>query len=367
LKEGDTLRIPDLATTLRRIQKDGNDGFYQGETAKLIIEEVRRGEGIMTLDDLKTYKPIIRQPLTTTYRGYEILSSPPSTSGGVCLFELLNIVEGYNLSALGYHSSKSVHVMTEAMKRVYADRAEYLGDPSFGEIPVERLISKEYAAQRRAEIDTGAATSSLNIRAGTMSAQEEYHTTHYVVADRWGNVVSTTYTINDLFGNKVIVTGAGFFLNNEMDDFVAKPGVPNAYGLLGGNANAIEPKKRPLSSMAPTIVLKNGKPRFVLGARGGSKIITALFQTIVNVIDFGMNIQQAIDAPRFHHQWMPDELYCEKFCLPNDVVETLNNVGHTVKEFDYSFAAIEALWFEPETGYYYGAPDSREGGVAEGY
>jgi gamma-glutamyltranspeptidase/glutathione hydrolase len=301
------------------------------------------------------------------YRGYEVLSPPPSSSGGICLSELLNVVEGYNLSAMGYHSSKTVHVMTEAMKRVYADRAEYLGDPDFVDIPTEKLISKDYAARHRAGIDTSLATPAVQVRAGLKAKEVQQHTTHYVVADRFGNVVSTTYTINDLFGNKVIVKGAGFFLNDEMDDFVAKPGVPNAYGLLGGDANAIEPQKRPLSSMTPTIVVKDGKPVMALGARGGSKIITTIFQTILNVIDFGMNVHQAVDAPRFHHQWLPDELLLEEYCLPNDVIENLKKMGHTIKEVDYYLAAIEALWFDAETGFYYGVPDAREGGVALGY
>lgn len=367
LKEGDTLRNPDLVRTLRRIQEEGNDGFYEGETAQLIIEEMQRGGGIISLEDLAVYKPLLRKPLSIAYRGYEILSTPPSSSGGICLSQLLNIVEAYNLSAMGYHSSKAVHVMTEAMKRVYADRAEYLGDPDFMDVGIERMISKEYAAQRRSEIDTNASTPSFHVRAGEITLQEQEHTTHYVVADQWGNIVSTTYTINDLFGNKVIVKGAGFFLNNEMDDFAVKAGTPNVYGLTGGDANAIAPEKRPLSSMTPTIVVKDGKPVIALGARGGSKIITAIFQTLVNVIDFGMDVQQAVDAPRFHHQWLPDELLVEKYCLPKDVVENLKRMGHEIKEVEYAFAALEVLWYDAATGYYYGAPDHREGGVALGY
>jgi gamma-glutamyltranspeptidase/glutathione hydrolase len=319
------------------------------------------------MEDLADYTPIVRKPLRTSYRGYEIISIPPPSSGGMCLIELLNTIEGYDLTSMGYHSSHTVHVMTEAMKRVYADRAEFLGDPNFVSIPTEHLISKQYAASRRAEIDTLKATAGNLIRQGNNPSQEGKNTTHFVVIDSSGNIVSTTYTINDLFGSKVIVTGAGFFLNDEMDDFSIKSGVPNAYGLIGGNANAIEPGKRPLSSMTPTIVLKDGNPIMVLGARGGSRIITGVFQTIINVIDFGMNMCEAVDAPRFHHQWIPDELIYEKYCLPKDVVENLEGKGHTLKETNSKVGALETIYIDQANGWIYGVPDDREGGVADGF
>ena len=366
-KEGDTLRQPDLAATLRRIQEEGVDGFYQGTTARLIVEEMRRGGGLITEDDLNDYEAVVRQPLKGSYRGYEILAVPTPSSGGLCLLQLLNIVEGYDLASMGFHSSRSVHVMAEAMKRVYADRAEFMGDPDFVDVPVNMLISKEYAQMRRNEIDTLTATQSSLVHHGGIKLKEGEHTTHYCVVDREGNVVSTTYTLNDLFGSKVVVGGAGFFLNDEMDDFSSKPGVPNIYGLLGSEANAIEPEKRMLSSMCPTIVLKEGKPIIVLGARGGSRIITTVFQTIVNVIDFGMNIQDAIDFPRFHHQWLPDTLIYEQFAFSTDVVYNLQAIGHNPREKQSATGQLEALYIDYEKGFIFGAPDLREGGVAVGY
>jgi gamma-glutamyltranspeptidase / glutathione hydrolase len=367
LIECDTLRQPDLALTLRRIQQNGADEFYQGETARLIVEEMHRGGGIITMEDLEEYEPILRKPLQGSYRGYEIVTMALPSSGGVCLLELLNLVEGFDLRAMGFHSSRSVHVMSEAMKRVYADRAEFLGDPDFVNVPVDLLISKQYANDRLKDIDTTKATPSNLIHHGDVQIHEGQHTTHYVVVDSNGTVVSTTYTLNDLFGSKVVVGGAGFFLNDEMDDFSVKPGVPNSYGLIGGDANAIEPKKRPLSSMVPTIVLKEKKPFMALGARGGSKIITSVFQTIVNVIDFDMNIQEAVDAPRFHHQWLPDEIVYERFCFPEDVIMALIENGYKLREVAPNLGKIEALYFDTEQKWIYGAPDPREEGVAIGY
>ena len=364
--EGDTLKQPDLAETLRRIQKDGNDGFYRGQTARLIVDEMQHGRGLVTYDDLKGYEAVVREPLRGIYRGYEIIAPPPPSSGGLCLFELLNIVEGYDVGSMGFHSSRSVHVMAEAMKRVYADRTEFLGDPEFVNVPVDILSSKKYAERRRKEIDTLHATSSEAVHHGVVASEGD-HTTHYNVIDREGNVVATTYTLNDLFGNKVVVGGAGFFLNDEMDDFSSKPGVPNIYGLIGSEANAIAPQKRMLSSMCPTIIVKDGKPIAAFGARGGSRIITTVFEVIVNLIDFNMNIQDAVDYPRFHHQWLPDQLLVEKFCLPADVVQNLQLLGHAVVENKPATGQLEALFVDEKTGYFIGAPDPREGGVAVGY
>ena len=253
---------------MKRIRDKGRDGFYKGETAKLIVAEMKRGGGLISLKDLEGYGSVIRDPIVGHYRGYEIISMGPSSSGGVALVQLLNILEGYNLSDYGWNSSKEVHRLTEAMRRVYADRAEFLGDPDFVKVPVAWLTSKEYAAQRRATIDTTRATPSSSIAHGDAPPQEKDHTTHYSVVDKYGNCVSVTTTLNDSFGSKVVVTGGGFLLNNEMDDFSGKPGAPNVYGLIGNSANEIAPNKRMLSSMTPTIVLKDGKPFLIIGTPG---------------------------------------------------------------------------------------------------
>ncbi|HTK81547.1 MAG TPA: gamma-glutamyltransferase [Bacteroidota bacterium] len=365
--EGDELRQPELAATLRRIQKHGREGFYEGETAQRIVDEIQRGGGILTLDDLRNYRAEKRNGLQFSYRNYEIVSMPPPSSGGICLAELFKLVEGFDLSSMGSHSSQSVHVMTEAMKRVYADRAEYMGDPDQVEVPVEKLVSKTYADRRRKEIDLQHASQSSLVKYGDLQAAESDNTTHYCVIDKDGNAVSTTYTLNDLFGSKVVVDGAGFFLNDEMDDFSSKPGAPNVYGLIGGYANAIAPNKRMLSSMSPTILLKDHKPVMILGARGGSRIITSVFEAIVNIVDFGMNGQEAVDQPRFHHQWLPDTLMYEKNCLPADVVENLERRGHIAREKQGATGQLEAIYIDNEKGIIYGAPDPREGGVAVGY
>lgn len=364
---GDTLRQPALATTLRRIQQNGVDGFYRGETAKEIIEEMERGGGIMSYGDLKDYRARLREPISNNYRGYEIVAVPPPSSGGLCLFELLNLVEGYDLASMGFHSSRAVHVMTESMKRVYADRAEYMGDPDFIKMPVERLRSKEYASQRLREIDSAKATTSQTIHHGNAGDDKGGNTTHYSIIDPQGNIATTTYTLNDMFGSKVVAGNAGFFLNDEMDDFSIKPGVPNAYGLVGSYANAIEPGKRMLSSMTPTIVMKDRKPVFILGARGGSRIITSVFEAIVNVIDFGMNGQEAVDFPRFHHQWLPDTLMYEKYCFADDVISRLRAMGHHLAETPFATGEIEGIFIDREKGIIFGVPDPREGGVAVGF
>jgi len=366
-REGDLLVQKDLARTLRLIKKKGRKGFYQGEIAQKIVQEVRRNGGIISEKDLEEYEPIIREPVRGTYRGYEILSMGPSSSGGICLIQLLNLMEGFDLQASGFQSSRTLHLYAEAMKRVFADRAQFLGDPDFAPIPVEWLLSKAYAEKRRKEIDLNRATPSHEIHHGEPVAQSHLETTHYSVVDRFGNVVSTTTTLNDSFGSKLVVDGAGFFLNNEMDDFSAKPGVPNMYGLVGSEANSIQPKKRMLSSMTPTIVTKNGKPFLVLGTPGGPTIITSVFQVIVNVIDFKMGIQQAVDAPRIHHQWLPDALVYEKFALPADVIENLTLKGQRLVERKGTQGRVEAIMIDQEKGLIYGATDSRGYGGAAGY
>ncbi len=366
LREGDTLRQSDLARTLERIREHGAEGFYRGETARLLEDEMKRGGGIISWKDLERYHSVFRAPLRGSYRGLEIISPPPPSSGGLCLMEILNICEGFNMRAMGFHSSMAVHVMAEAMKRAYADRAELMGDPEYFRIPADTLISKEYGAFRRREIDTLRASPSSRIGEGVGSYREGRHTTHFSVVDKSGMIVSTTYTLNDLFGCKVVVDSAGFFLNDEMDDFSAKSGAPNVHGLVGGDANAIEAGKRPLSSMVPTIVLREGRPLMVLGARGGARIITAVAQVISNVADFGMDLQEAVDAPRFHDQWLPDSLVAEKFALPRDVTDKLEGKGHLMREADGPLGALEAIWFDFSEGWIYGVSDPREGGVAAG-
>ncbi len=366
-KEGEKFRQPDLAKTLKRIKDKGRDGFYKGGTAKLIVAEMKRGGGLITLKDLEDYGSVIRDPVYGTYRGYEIISMGPASSGGVALVQLLNILEGYNLAQYGWNSSKTVHRLAEAMRRVYADRAEFLGDPDFVKVPVAWLTSKEYAAERRAAIDSEKATPSSLVSHGVQPPPENDHTTHYSVVDKQGNCVSVTTTLNDSFGSKVVVSGAGFLLNDEMDDFSAKPGTPNVYGLIGNSANAIAPHKRMLSSMTPTIVLKDGKPFMIIGSPGGSTIMTTVLQVIVNVVDFKMTIQEAIDAPRVHHQWLPDRLMYEERALSQDAVDNLRAMGHTLHMRENTTGLAEGIMFDRKKGLILGATDPRGYGEAAGY
>lgn len=366
-REGEVWTQKDLAKTLKRIIDRGRDGFYAGETADLIVAEMKRGGGLISHEDLKNYDAVVREPLRGTYRGYEIVAQPPVSSGGIALLQLLNILEGYDLRSSGHNSAATLHRYIEAMRRVYADRAEHLGDPAFYDVPAAGLISKEYAAQRRATIDTAKASSSAEVSHGAPPRRESEQTTHYSVVDRWGNCVSVTTTINGGFGNSVAVDGAGFLLNNEMDDFSAKPGVPNMFGAVGNIANEIQPNKRMLSSMTPTIVLKEGKPFMVIGTPGGTTIITTVMQVICNVVDFDMNIQQAIDAPRIHHQWTPDVTYYEKRGLSFDTVEKLKAMGHRLQERRGTSGLAEGIVIDGVRGFYYGATDPRGYGLAAGY
>jgi len=363
---GDRLVQKDLAKVLKLIRDKGRDGFYKGKVADLIVDEMKRGGGLITYEDLENYQPVLRKPVVGNYRGYEIISMGPPSSGGVCLIELLNILENFDLKKYGFGSSYTIHYLVEAMKRVYADRAEYLGDPDFVQIPLDKLLSKEYAKELASEIDTFYATPSSRIIRSVSPTSEGVHTTHYSVVDRWGNVVAVTTTINSYFGSMVAVDGAGFFLNNEMDDFSAKPGAPNQFGLLGSKANSIQPGKRMLSSMTPTIVLKNGKPFLVLGSPGGSTIITSVLQVILNVVDFGMNIQEAVDSPRIHHQWYPDQIFFERRGLPRDVIENLERRGHKLVERAGYQGEVQAILID-ENGVKYGAVDPRGYGLAMGY
>ena len=361
---GDTLRQPDLAATLRAIMQRGSEGFYEGEVAARIVAEMKRDGGIISGGDLRDYESVERDPLRGSYRGYEIITAPPPSAGGVTVLQVLNCLEGFDIRSMGWNSSRAVHVFAAACQRSFADRLTWLGDPDFVHVPVQMLIGKVYAAARMAGFDSLRAMRSPQIRAG--GAEESHQTTHYCVADEFGNVVSVTFTLNNLFGCKTVVDGAGFFLNDEMDDFAVKPGSPNLYGLPGGAANAIEPGKRMLSSMAPTILVRAGRPFLVLGARGGSRIPTAVAQVIMNVVDFGMNVQEAVDAPRVHEQWIPDTLLFEKRGLEADVTRNLGSMGYVLEEIENS-AEAEALLLDFKSGWKYGGPDPRENAFAIGY
>jgi gamma-glutamyltranspeptidase / glutathione hydrolase len=327
LREGDTLTQSDLAVTLSAIAARGPRGFYEGEVAEKLVKAIREAGGIMTLDDLKSYQPAIREPVRGTYRGYEIVSMPLPSSGGVVLLETLNILEGFPLRDMKQGSVPSLHVLIEAMKRAYADRARYLGDPAFVKAPVANLISKDYAAKQRASIDLDHATPSAALSAA--QPREGSNTTHFSVVDSLGNAVSNTYTLNFSYGVGLIADGTGVLLNNELDDFTAAPGASNAYGLVGFEANLPGPGKRPLSSMTPTIVLKDGKPVLVTGSPGGSRIISTVLQVIVNVLDYDMDAGAAVSAPRLHHQWLPDEVRVERG-FSEDTLAALSAKGHHV-------------------------------------
>ena len=329
LKSGDLLVQKDLAKSLRLIAKQGAKAFYQGEIATKIAKEMQSQGGTMTLEDLKAYKVVERQPIIGDYRGYKVVTMPPPSSGGVHLIEILNMLEHYPIKEDGVNSAKNIHHMAESMKLAYADRSEYLGDPDFVKIPVTGLTSKAYANELVKTIDDNKARLSSNIKPGKPQPYESDQTTHFSVMDKAGNAVAVTYTLNLNFGSGIVVEGTGILLNNEMDDFSVKPGVPNAFGLVGGTANAIEAKKRPLSSMTPTIVMKNNKPWLVTGSPGGARIITTVLQSVVNTIDHEMNPAEAIITPRVHHQWLPDELRVEAGISP-DTIKLLQDKGHKV-------------------------------------
>ena len=329
LKSGDLLVQKDLAKSLRLIAKQGAKAFYQGEIATKIAKEMQSHGGTMTLEDLKAYKVVERQPIIGDYRGYKVVTMPPPSSGGVHLIEILNMLEHYPIKEDGVNSAKNIHHMAESMKLAYADRSEYLGDPDFVKIPVTGLTSKAYANELVKTIDDNKARLSSNIKPGKPQPYESDQTTHFSVMDKAGNAVAVTYTLNLNFGSGIVAAGTGILLNNEMDDFSVKPGVPNAFGLVGGTANAIEAKKRPLSSMTPTIVMKNNKPWLVTGSPGGARIITTVLQSVVNTIDHEMNPAEAIITPRVHHQWLPDELRVEEGISP-DTIKLLQEKGHKV-------------------------------------
>ncbi|WP_262690310.1 gamma-glutamyltransferase [Kordiimonas aestuarii] len=368
---GETFKQPDLAHTLSLIADKGSAGFYEGPVADKLVAAMTAGGGIIDHEDLKNYKAVERQPITGTYRGYKVATMPPPSSGGVHVVEMLNVLEGWDLKSLGHNSAAYIHRLTETMKYAYADRSKYLGDPDFYPVPVKALTSKDYAAAIRAKINLESATPSTEIGPAPDLDRESHDTTHFSVADNQGNMVASTYTLNFTYGNGKSVEGAGFLLNNEMDDFSAKPGVPNAFGLLGGEANAIEPGKRPLSSMTPTLLFKNGEPYMATGSPGGSTIITVVLQAVLNVMEFDMNVQAAITVPRIHHQWFPDRLFME----PGHSVDTrriLGKMGHNVKTdpreaFDSVLGSAQSV-VRGENGLLMGAADPRRpGSHAAGY
>lgn len=364
-RDGDVLRQPDLAATLRRIARDGADGFYAGKTADLLAALMARTGGLITRADLAAYKPVYREPVVGSFRDYRIVSMPPPSSGGVLLLQMLNMLDTLPFDGLAHNSAPYVHLLTEVARRAYADRAMHLGDPDFWPVPVEMLTDPEYALARAADISSDRATPSGEVAAGKAAViSESLETTHYSVADAAGNAVAVSTTLNASYGSGILVEGAGFFLNNEMDDFSLKPGVPNLYGLVGGEANAVAPGKRMLSSMTPTIAVRAGKPALVLGSPGGSTIITTVLQVFLNVASHGMDIGDAVAAPRVHHQWLPDRIVYEDGALNTATVEHLQAMGHDLQETD---KIGQANCLSVEDGRVHGAPDSRGENAAVGF
>ena len=358
---GELLTQPDLARTLQLIADEGADAFYKGEIAELIIAEMERGGGLIDAESLAAYKVIEREPVRGNYRGYDIVAMPPPSSGGIHILQMLNMLEHFPVAEMGAGGSDAIHVLAEVMRVAYADRSKHVGDPDFYDVPQEWLVSKAYAAERAAEITMATARSSEDVAPGVEPIPEGEDTTHYSVIDADGNVVSNTYTVNYSFGSGIAVEGAGFFLNNEMDDFVSKPGVPNAFGMLGGEANAVEAQKRPLSSMTPTIVFDGDDVLFTTGGPGGSVIITSVLQVIVNVLDHGMNLAEAVNAPRMHHQWYPDTLYLEADFSP-DTVRLLQEKGHNVSPARSMLSSQQAVGFID--GSFRGGADTRRPNAA---
>jgi gamma-glutamyltranspeptidase/glutathione hydrolase len=378
---GEIFRQPELARTLERIAANPKaNEFYKGPMARELAAEIQRGGGLITAEDLAEYEVKERQPIKGTYRGYEIISAPPPSSGGITLIEALNILEGYNLAKMGNRSADALHVTAEAFRRAFFDRAELLGDSDFVQVPVAQLIDKKYSDGWRQSLDMMRATDSKDVHrpAGfgeldrpaalhpLYTGHESSNTTHFSVVDAQGNAVAVTTTLNDSFGASVTAGKLGFVLNDEMDDFTSKPGVPNGYGLIQGEANAIAPGKRPLSAMAPTMVLKDGRLFLVLGSPGGPRIISTVANILMGVIDYGLDIQQAVNAPRFHHQWLPDQIYVEKNGISPDTIKLLQARGHKIQAESY-WSDGECIAVDPKTGELLGAPDGRNGGKAVGY
>jgi len=364
-RTGDILRQPELAATLERIRDNGRDGFYSGKTAEMIINEMKRGNGIISGRDLAEYEAVFRKPLSGEYRGYRIISIPPPSSGGIILLQLLKMVEPWSLRESGFHSLKTIHLIAEAEKRAFADRAEYAGDPDFVRVHTDILLDPEYLKRRFIDFDLNIATDSKQVKAGALTGYESDETTHYSVVDDYGNAVSATTTLNNIFGSSIVVEGAGFLLNDQMDDFSVKPGTPNMYGLVGGEANSISPGKRMLSSMTPSIVEKDGKLFLVAGSPGGSTIPTTVFQVITNVIDYKMNIRQAVDTGRFHDQWLPDYIMFEKGTIDSLVIKGLKGMNYNLRERT-TIGSVNAVEILPDGKIAAGA-DWRGNNAACGY
>ena len=374
-RPGEIFRQPELARTLERLAKDP-DTLYHGAMARELAAAIHKGGGLVTTEDLAAYEVKEREPIRGSYRGYDIISAPPPSSGGVALVEILNILEGFDLAKLGNRSGGAIHLEAEAFRRAFYDRADFLGDPDYAKVPVAQLIDKKYAAAWRDSIDPNRASLSKDLKRPSFEqlervaqfrsvVSEPHNTTHYSVVDADGNAVAVTTTLNDSFGSRVTAEGLGFLLNDEMDDFTSKEGVPNTYGLIQGPANTIGPGKRPLSAMTPTIVLKDGKLFLVLGSPGGPTIITTVANILIGVVDFGLNIQEAVDAPRFHHQWLPDEILVEDRLSP-DTINVLRSKGHKLK-IEHVWGDGECIMVDPKTGERLGASDGRNNGKAVGY
>lgn len=353
---GDHWRQPELAWTLRQIAERGHEGFYQGPVAERIVAEMERGGGLISEQDLADYRALEREPVRGSFQGFEVVSAPPPSSGGVHILQMLNLLEGFDLKGMGHNSAAYIHHLAEAMKLAYADRSQFLADPDFVEVPVAQLTSKSYAERQRALVDPGRATPSSEIAPGRVLVEESHDTTHYSVADRWGNVVTNTYTLNFSFGSHIAVPGTGMLLNNEMADFAARPGSSNAFGLVEHEANRIEGGKRPLSSMSPTLVLRDGEPWLATGSPGGSVIITTVLQTLLNAMVFDMNVAAAATESRVHHQWLPDRLILESGISP-DTRRLLESLGHNVDTTPRTLGRTQSIMLEG--GYLYGATDPR--------
>lgn len=362
IEVGDKFVQPDLARTLERIASDPND-FYEGETARRLSEAMTANGGPITYEDLKAYKAVERQPLNGRYKGYDIVTAPPPSSGGIGLLQMLGVLEGSGYEKSGWGSAATIHYVAETMRRYYADRSEYLGDPDFTKVPLRALVNPEYIKNLRASIDPEHASNSDSVRPGQLGAYESSETTHFSIVDKAGNAASLTYTLNGGYGSGVTAPGLGFLLNNEMDDFAAQPGSPNMFGLVQGEANAIKPGKRPLSSMTPTIITRDGKLFLVVGGPGGGRIISSVLQAVLNVIDFGMNVQDAVDAPRFHHQWKPDKISMERGFSP-DTVKLLQQRGH---EVEISAPAARVFAIVVDGRWLQGGADGRSYGKAQGF
>ena len=362
---GDTLKQPDLARTLERIRDRGRDGFYSGTTARLIVKEMMRGEGLITLQDLSGYNSDFRDPVSGYYRGYRIISASPPSGGGVILLQILGMIEPYDLKGYGFHSWQSVHLIAEAERRAFADRSQYLGDPDFTDIPLVGLLNKEYLLKRMRSFNKESASLSSGINPGSPPAIESEETTHYSIVDRMGNAVSATTTLNGTFGNSIVVDSAGFLMNNQMDDFSIKPGVPNMFGLVGGEANSVQPGKKMLSSMTPVIVEKDNSLFMVAGSPGGSTIPTTVLQVIINVLDFKMTLRQAVDTGRYHHQWLPDHISYEENSLDSATLVKLTKMGHVLIPRS-QIGRVNAVMILPD-GRKAGGADHRGNNVASGY